>query len=132
MSGKITLVTAPDFFENGNTSILFLHLTEADQDAVSAWLAAAKLTEDINVYVYSEESNVPWLMYALNRCDYKFVNLEGLNYITHTLSGYMMGKKDFYYQTVDENLAAIYSYISNNRINNITNFLEKVFGNETN
>lgn len=132
MTGKLTLITAPDFFENSNKSILFIHLSDDDQDAVSKWLSLNNIDEDANFYVYNGEPNVPWLMYALSRCDYKYIDLDGANYITQALSGYMLGKHDFYYITDDENLAAVYSYINNNKINCIENFLEKVFGNETN
>ena len=31
MNGKITLITPPDFFENDNHSILFVHLNDTDQ-----------------------------------------------------------------------------------------------------
>jgi hypothetical protein len=132
MNGKITLITAPDFFENNNKSILFIHLSDEDQDSVSRWLALHPIVDNINLYVYHGEPNVPWLMYALSRCDYKYADLDGLNYITSALSGYMLGKYEFYYKTVDVNVAAVYSHINNNKINRIEHFLEKVFGNETN
>ena len=132
MTGKLTLITAPDFFENSNKSILFIHLSDADQDAVSRWLALNPVVDNINLYVYNGEPNVSWLMYALSRCDYKYIDLDELNYITSALSGYMLGKHDFYYKTADENIAAVYSYINNNKINCIEHFLEKVFGNEAN
>ena len=43
--------------------------------------------------------------------------------ITQHMQGYIIGKQNFYYKTNDENIAAIYSHISQNRIDNIEKFL---------
>jgi hypothetical protein len=38
MSGKITLITPPDIYENGNHSTLFIHPSDEEQDIISQWL----------------------------------------------------------------------------------------------
>lgn len=126
MDGKITLITPPDIFENSNKSIIFFHLSEDDQDTVSTWLNESKIEEDINLYVYNGEDNLPWLFYAMAQCDFKYVDLNGQNLITQALSGYMLGKPNFYYKTNNEELAAVYSHINNNRVSNIEVFLERI------
>lgn len=126
MSSKITLITPPDIFENSNKSILFIHLTDQEQDDVSKWLAQANIEEDINLYVYNGEPNVPWLMYALNLCEYKYVNIDASNYITNALSGYALTKSDVFYKTSNENLVAVYSHINQHRVTQVEQFLESV------
>lgn len=127
MEGKITLITPPDIFENESYSVLFMHLNDADQEKVSEWLANSDITENINVYFYDHEIDLPWLFHALNRCEYKFIDLDGLNYITESLAGFMLGKKETFYKVTNENTSAVYHYINQNRITNIESFLEKAF-----
>jgi hypothetical protein len=127
MESKITLITPPDFFENESYSILFIHLTDEDQVVVSKWLANANLTEHINIYFYDHEIDLPWFLHALARCEYKYIDLDGLNYATSALSGYIVGKKNTYYKTKDENASAVYHYLNQNRITNIESFLERAF-----
>ena len=68
MTGKITLITPPDIFENSNTSVLFAHITDEEQDVISRWLGNADFKTDVNFYVYSGEPNAMWFLYAMNRC----------------------------------------------------------------
>jgi hypothetical protein len=126
--GKITLITSPDFFENRNHSILFVHLTEQEQDSVSKWLSDAKLESDLNLYVYNGETGVSWALWALNLCQDVYVNLDNANEITRALSGYLLSKSGVYYRLSDENLVSVYSHINNNRTSLIENFLESAVG----
>jgi hypothetical protein len=126
MDGKLTLITSPDFFENSNTSILFFHLTDDEQDRISKWLSESKIKKDINLYVYTNEVNLPWIFYAFSRCEYKYINFDGMNSITQSLGGYFVGRNNVYYSTKDENLAAIYSHINGNRVSQVETFLESV------
>jgi len=125
MDNRITLITPPDIFENESYSILFIHLSEQDQATVSKWLADANLTEHINIYFYDHEIDVNWLFYAMARCEYKYIDLDGLNYATTALSGYILGKKNTCYKTSDENASAVYHYINQNRITTVEQFLER-------
>lgn len=132
MKGKITLITPPDIFENSNTSILLSHLTEEEQDAVSVWLSEHDIEEDLNLYAYSNEPNDVWFLYALNRCEYKYINIDGVNLITQALSGYMLSRGNVYYRTDNENLATVYSHINHNRVTDVKEFLESILGAQTN
>ena len=131
MSGKITLITPPDIFENSNPSILFVHIDDKEQDIISKWLSNADLRHDINFYVYSGEVNVSWFLYALSRCEYKYINIDCVNYITHAISGYALSKSGTFYKTTDENLAGVYSHINSNRVNQVEQFLESILGAKT-
>jgi len=132
MQGGITLITPPDIYENSNLSILFVHLNENDQDACSKLLKESTLKEDINLYVYSGEENISWLLYALGRCEYKYVDVDGANEISRAMMGYILGKQGICYRTEDENLAAIYSHINGNRVTSITEFMQKALGDQNN
>jgi hypothetical protein len=125
MSNTITLITPPDFFENECYSILFVHLNDEDQTKVSKWLADADLTEHVNIYFYDHEIDLAWFFYALARCEYKYIDLDSLNYATTALSGYIVGKKNTYYKINDESKSAVYHFINQNRITNIESFLER-------
>jgi len=125
MDNRITLITPPDIFENESYSILFIHLSEKDQTTVSKWLADANLTEHINIYFYDHDIDISWLFYAMARCEYKYIDLNGLNYATTALSGYIVGKKNTCYRCSDENASAVYHYINQNRITTVEQFLER-------
>lgn len=127
MNGKITLITPPDFFENNNLSILFLNLSDKDQDIVSKFLAESNISIDVNFYVYNQETNVSWLLYAYNRCDYRFIDFNNSSIITNSLGGYLLTKSNTFFHSSDENLSAIYSHLNQNRITNIKLFLERIF-----
>lgn len=132
MTGKITLITPPDIFENSNPSVLFVHITDEEQDVISRWLGSADFKTDINFYVYSGEPNAMWFLYAMNRCEHKYINIDCVNYITQALSGYALSKSGTFYKTQDENLAAVYSHINSNRVNQVEQFLESILGAKTN
>lgn len=126
MSGRITLITPPDIYENSNVSVLFAHINDSDQELVSKWLADAELKTDVNFYLYNGEIEVPWFFWAVGCCQYKYIDLDEVNDITKLLSGYVLSKPGVYYKTQDENTAAVISHINNNRISSIEQFLERV------
>lgn len=127
MQGRVTLITPPDIFENENVSLLFIHLSDVDQEQVSKWLAEKNFTNNINIYFYDNEADVPWLLHAVARCEFKFINLDNLTHQTTPLSGYLLGKPNVYYKVNNETVASVCSHINNNRISNVQTFLEKAF-----
>ncbi len=126
MDGKLTLITPPDFYENLNTSILFMHLTEEEQCAVSSWFKDFDSSENLNLYVYNGELNIPWILYAFNRCDYTYLNLDNQNSTTQTLSGYYLANSNVWYKTEHTELSDIYNHINGNRVDSIEHFLERI------
>lgn len=127
MEGKLTLITPPDIFENESYSLMFVHLSDEDQEKVSQWFANSDIKENINIYFYSGETDLSWFFHALARSEYKYIDLDSLNSVTSTLSGYMLGKKNTYYKTGDEHISAICHYINQNRITDIEKFLQRAF-----
>jgi hypothetical protein len=127
MEHKITLVTSPDFYENQNRSVLFVNISDEDQDIVSKWLYEQQLNEDINLYIYNGEPDVKWFLWAIGCCKHKYIDLDNNTDITTALAGYVLSKSGFSYKTADENLVAIYSHINPNRVTDIKYFLERAF-----
>ena len=125
---KLTLITPPDIYENSNTSILLAHLTDDEQDIISQWLGKRNLTKDINIYLYNGEPNITWFLYTLNRSEYKYINIDNVNYVTQSLGGYILGKSGTFYKTEDPKIAEVYSYINTGRVDHIEQFLESIFG----
>ena len=131
MTGRITLITPPDIYENNNTSVLFAHISDADQEIVSKWLGQADLDNNFNFYIYNGEPEVPWFFWAVGCCQYKYIDLDGVNEISNLLSGYVLSKPNFFYKTENENTAAVVSHINNNRIHSIEKFLERLLSEQT-
>jgi len=127
MEGKITLVTPPDVFENNNLGILFVNLNGEDQDRVSQWLAESDIDQDINIYVHdNQHRDSKWLLYAINCCNYAFIDLDNADNLIYALSSYMLSisNSSIFYKVGDPELAETYKMINLNRIENIQDFLE--------
>lgn len=133
MQGKLTLITPPDFYENDNTSILLMHITDEEQSLISKWLHETDLTDNINLYLYSSNNtNINWVLYALSRCKYKYINADYVNNVTGSLGGYILSKNEVYFKSDNPELAEVYSYINNKRVDTIEQFLESIFGGQIN
>ena len=127
MSNKLTLITPPDIFENENYSILFMGLSEDQQDAASVWLKNNTEYPECNLYYFQGENNPTWLLYAANRADKIFLNFDTDYAIINLLGSYFLGRPKVYYTTKDENLKALMSHINNRFVPNVESFLEKAF-----
>lgn len=128
---KITLITPPDFFENENFSILFINLNDQDQDKVSNWLANNNLSQHLNIYFYSNENNISWLLYAAARSKYRFIDLNSLDNNTTSIASYILGKTNTYYKSDTDDLVNTIQYINQNRIFEIEIFLQKALNDKT-
>ena len=132
MANKITLVTPPDFYENSNFSILFIGMTEKDQDDASAWLGKNETYPDCNFYYFQGENNMEWLLYTLHRSDAIFLNFNVDRAIINIMGSYILSRPNVYYTTADDNIKALMSYINNQYTPDVTDFLEKVFNEQRN
>ena len=130
MQGKVTLITPPDIFENSNFSLLLIHVSDIDQIEVSKWLADKNLDDNINIYFYDKEADIPWLLHSASRCEFKFIDLNNLTHLTSPLAGYLLGKSNVYYKVENETTASVCAHINNNRISNVQTFLEKAFNDQ--
>jgi hypothetical protein len=130
MTVKITLITPPDVFENDTKSILLLNLTEKQQTAASEWLGRFESQDNLNIYFYQNEIDVPWILHAMAISKHKYIDLDGTGELSHYISGYIIGKPNTYYSCFDQNVASVYSYINSNRVNDVVEFFERTLGAE--
>ena len=127
MSNRITLITPPDFYENGNYSILFIGMTGDDQTNASRWLGQREGLPETNLYVYQDETNVDWLFYAANRSSATFVNLDTGYPLIDRLASYILSKPSVYYTTQDVNLKQLMSHINTKYVSSVEEFLERAY-----
>lgn len=128
---KITLITPPDFFENESYSVLFINLKDSDQDIVSKWLSENPLTVDLNIYFYSSEIDISWLLFATARSNYRFIDLDQLNTNTDVIASYLLGKTNTFYKCSDTNRSSVISFINQNKVSDIEKFLKKALNEQT-
>jgi hypothetical protein len=105
---------------------MLIGLSDKDQDQASLWLGNNAKDIDLNLYFYQGEPNMPWLLYALNRADATFINLDIDNAIITSMGSYILGKPGVYYTTQDSNMKALMSHINNNFVPDVETFLKKV------
>jgi hypothetical protein len=126
MSSKITLITPPDIYENSNTSLLLIGLSDKGQDQASLWLGNNAKDINLNLYFYQGENTIPWLFYALSRANATFVDLDIDKAIINIMGSYILSKPSVYYTCKDENMKALMSHINNNFVPDVETFLKKV------
>jgi hypothetical protein len=130
MTIKITLITPPDIYENNNDSILLMNLTEAEQTAVSDWLGQFETEENINIYFYQGELEMPWIFHAMAIAKYKYIDINNVTGASRLLASYILGKNNTYYATSDPDAKAVYGHINPNRVNDVIDFFERTLGAE--
>jgi hypothetical protein len=126
MENKLTLITPPDYYENGNPSIMLISMTPEQQDAVSEWLTKTDVKTDLNLYTYQGENVMEWLLYALARSDYKYINLDSPDSITNIMATYILSRPNVFYSTANPDIKALVGYLNNNYVDNIEQFFERV------
>ena len=126
MAAAITLITPPDFYQNNQASLMFIDLTEKEQDDVTAWLKAQD-EFSLNIYYYQGEPNIPWLLHALAASNYVYVNVDNMSAVTSYLIGYIVSKPNVHYSTINTSVSEVFNFINHNRIKDATEFLEGIF-----
>ena len=124
----ITLITPPDIFENENDSILFMNISDQEQEDASKWFSEHLLEKPINLYFYQGETDIGWLFHAISKSRAVYINCDNDSDVTKWITSYVLGKPHVFYSAADENFKALMSYINQQLVNNITKFLEVNFG----
>ncbi len=128
MKNKITLITPPDIYENNSRSFLFINPIEQDQEKITNYLSTSNEEENINIYFYSGEEEVTWLLYATSVAGSSFIDLDNHSNLTEVMAGYIISKPNVYYKTHNTSIAAVYQHINSNRVPDIDFFLENIVG----
>ena len=124
----ITLITPPDIFENENTSILFMNISDEEQESASVWFSKNTVDKPLNLYYYQGEPDMSWLLHAVAISKAVYLNCNNNSDVTKWITSYTLGKPNVWYKTDDANLKALMSYINQKNVNNINEFLEVNFG----
>jgi hypothetical protein len=124
----ITLITPPDIFENGNTGVLFMNISDEEQETASKWFAEHNLKDPLNLYYYQGEPNMGWLLHAVSTSKGVYLNCNNDSDVTKWITSYILGKNNVWYKSDDTNFLALMSFINQKHVNNITDFLEVQFG----
>ena len=123
----ITLITPPDIFENENTSIVFMNISDQEQEEASLWFSDHNLTTPVNLYYYQGEANVPWLLHATAISKGVYLNCNNNSDVTKWITSYILGKPNVWYKADDEDFVALMSYINQKNVQSIKEFLEVHF-----
>jgi hypothetical protein len=54
--------------------------------------------------------------------------MDHANYITQSLSGYILSNSNSCYSTANDDIAEVYSHINSGRVDSVTQFLQGIFG----
>lgn len=128
MTFNVTLITPPDIFQNNQRSVLFIDISEDEQDNISKWLATQETDEAINIYFYQGENNADWLLYALSTVTYCYIELNNVSAITSYFAGYIISKPNVFYSTTSVEVGKLYSKLNVNCVSNAVDFMERTVG----
>lgn len=126
MTTKITLITPPDIYQNDRPSVLFIDITEEEQDNISEFLGKEEQSLALNIYFYQGETNVPWLLHAISCSEFTYINVNNMYPVTSYLAGYILSKSQVFYSVKDELIADLYKHINLNRVVDVQTFLKNI------
>ncbi len=126
MTGKITLISPPDVYVNRGFSIILVNTTEEEQEKISDWFGENNLRKEISIYFYNNEQNIQWLLTAFNMSHYRYINVDNSRDQSNVLMSYMLSGDNCYYSNSDKNAQEIFGLLNTSKLENVTEFLEKV------
>lgn len=130
MPSKINLVSPPDTVFNHNFSVVLINTTPEEQEKVSLFLAKQGDEREINIFVYNNESNPTWLLNHVNGKLLTYINVDNTLDISVKYLSYMLSQGNTFFSTADTNSKELFTLLNTNFIENIDDFLKKVYPNE--
>jgi len=127
VSKKINLISPPDTLHNNNFSFNLINTTQEEQEKVSMFLAKEPTDEELNIFVYNNESNPTWLLNTVNGKNNSYINLDNTGDISVKYISYLLSLSGTYYTTSDKNSKEIFALVNNNFVKNINEFLDKIY-----
>lgn len=127
MSKKINLISPPDTLHNNNFSFNLINTTPEEQEKVSMFLAKEPTQEELNIFVYNNESNPTWLLNTVNGKNNSYINLDNTGDISVKYISYLLSLSGTYYTTNDKNSKEIFTLVNNNFVKDINEFLDKIY-----
>ena len=127
MTKKINLISPPDRLHNKNHTFNLINTTPQEQEQVSMFLAKNEVSEEVNIYVYNNESNPTWLLETVDGKNNTYINLDNTQDISVKYTSYMLSQSNVYYYSGDANSNEIYSLLNQNKVASITEFLDRIY-----
>lgn len=124
---KISLISPPDKLHNNNLAINVINATQEEKENLSHYLTKQELEKDLNIFVYSNESNPTWLLDVVNGKNSTYINLDNTVDISVNYTSYMLSLSNVYYSSTNKNTLEAYSLINQNAVEDVLDFMEKVF-----
>jgi len=121
----IILITPPDKVYNKNKNILLINPSEEHRQSIQNILA--NNNEPVNIYLYSDNIDLDWLLTMHRICDAVFLDLDNMPQELRDLASYLVSFNNTYWLTKGENI--VYNKISNKRIYDFE-FLNNILGGE--
>jgi hypothetical protein len=121
----ITLITPPDKIFNQSNSILLVYPSDESKQAIQTFLAESN--KHFNVFLYTEELDIDWLLSVHKFCERTFLELDNLPPELTKLVSYFISFNSTFWLTKGEHL--YYNKLSANRIYNFE-FLNTWIGGE--
>lgn len=121
---SLRLITSPDFvYEYKKNCLLVCPSSESKQQIQSA---LESIDVDIDIYLYTHESDVEWLIKVIRMVDNIFIDIDNCDSIARDLTSYMLGFSNTYWLTKGENIS--YTIINKNRLYDAKSFIEIAHG----
>jgi hypothetical protein len=130
MTIKITLITPPDIYQNDSDGIFLINLSESEQTAATQWLSEFDTEQDVNIYFYQEEVDVPWFLHSMAVSKYKYIELNANLDIGFMLASYLLSKQNTFYSGTNQSVLAVYNYLNKNQVSGVVDFFERTLGAE--
>ena len=127
MTKKINLISPPDRLHNNNHTFNLINTTPQEQEQVSMFMAKNDVSEEVNIYVYNNESNPNWLLETVDGKNSTYINLDNTGDISVKYTSYMLSQSNVYYYTGDENSSEIYGLLNQNKVSSVTEFLDRIY-----
>lgn len=124
---KISLISPPDKLHNNSLAINVINATQEEKENLSHYLTKQELEKDLNIFVYSNESNPTWLLDVVNGKNSTYINLDNTVDISVNYTSYMLSLSNVYYSSTNKNTLEAYSLINQNAVEDVLDFMEKVF-----
>ncbi len=126
MTGKITIISPPDIYINRTQSIILVNTTEQEQEQVSEWFSQNPLEQELSIYFYNNEKNLQWLVMSFAVANNRYINLDNTQDESNLLASHFLSSDNCYYKLTDPNLFEAYRLVNTSKLENITDFLDKV------
>lgn len=119
MSGKILIVTAPDYYHGEVPKHLLINPTADEKNAAQEWLKAHDV--DMTLYLYNNNKEIQWLLNVAAMVDTIYFNVDNTSDISYHYSSYLISNPQVTYKCVSLD----FSPINKDKVYNINEYIQR-------